>query len=53
MDKGKIIVFSLLAFVLSGCSINYIGKYYPPTTKVDLYFSSKDIKQPYEVMGKV
>ena len=52
MKMGKVLAFLPLAFILTSCSINYVGKYYPPTTHVDLYFSGKDIKKPYEVMGQ-
>ena len=48
---------SLLAlFVLFGAAcakIDYIGQSYPPTTHVDLYFSERDIREDYQVMGHV
>ncbi len=42
-------------FCLTGCgpSIQYIGKTYPPTTNVDIYFNPADVKKPYETIGKV
>lgn len=45
----------LLIFVISSCSpsIQYMGRSYPPTSNVDIYFNAADVKKSYEVMGKV
>lgn len=48
------LALSLLAAaaLFSGCtSIDYVGEEYPPTTKVDLFFSEDDITREYKVMG--
>ncbi|ATC35808.1 hypothetical protein HZQ75_02050 [Elizabethkingia anophelis] len=34
-------------------SINYLGRQYNPTTHVDIFFDTNDIKKSYEVIGKV
>ena len=42
--------------LLSSCAparVAYIGRNYTPTTQVDLFFNTKDVKKPFEVMGKV
>jgi hypothetical protein len=51
--NGKRYAFILLNLLLLGCatSIQYVGKSYPPTTQVDVFFSPKDIKKPFEMMG--
>jgi hypothetical protein len=42
------------AFVLTGCvSAEYMGKTYPPTDHVDIFFSFDDIDRDYEVMGEI
>lgn len=44
------ILVSLL--YLSCDTVRYIGKSYPPTTTVDIYYSAHDVKKDYEVIGK-
>jgi hypothetical protein len=40
------------SFFLASCaSINYLGDTYPATTKADVYYDAKDIKQDYKVIG--
>jgi len=55
--QSKVISLMLMIlFIASGCettSSNYIGNVYPPTEHVDLYFSKKDIRPKYFVMGKL
>ncbi|AQX90984.1 MULTISPECIES: hypothetical protein [Elizabethkingia] len=49
-------IFMLMSIMLVfSCapSINYIGKNYNPTEKVDVYLDTNDIKKNYEVIGKV
>jgi hypothetical protein len=41
----------LTLFIIGCASVKYIGKSYEPTTSVDVYYSEKDIKKEYEVMG--
>jgi hypothetical protein len=44
---------SAVLLIIAGCvSIDYKGKTYPPTTKVDVFWSKEAIKRPYSVMGK-
>jgi hypothetical protein len=39
---------------LTSCTkIDYIGKEYPPTDDVEVFFSLDDVEQPYEIMGHV
>jgi hypothetical protein len=43
-----------LVFALSACAhVDYVGRSYPPTSKVDLYFDERDVRAEYEVMGQV
>ena len=54
--NGKIIVLilSMILFV-SACGsdvdVDYLGNSYPPTSRVDVYFSEGDITEDYLVMG--
>ncbi|WP_157608443.1 hypothetical protein [Roseivirga seohaensis] len=43
----------VLIIFISACSpkINYIGNQFNPTSEVELFFDSKDIKREYTVMG--
>lgn len=45
----------ILALLLAGaCAhIDYVGKSYPQTSRVDLFFSEDEVTQPYELMGKI
>lgn len=44
----------LIIALLSACSgPSYLGKTYPPTQEVDLYFEAEDITKPYTTMGTV
>jgi hypothetical protein len=38
-----------------GCAtpLQYVGKSYPPTSQVDIFFNSHDVKKPFEVMGTI
>lgn len=43
-----------IALLCTACvNTDYAGKTYAPTTSVDVYYSTSDIKKPYEVMGKI
>ncbi len=43
-----------LAFLLCSCvSVDYVGKSYPATTNVEIYFAEADIPREYEVMGEL
>lgn len=42
----------LIALIAAACTkIDYVGKEYPETFHVDIYFSLDDIERDYEVMG--
>ena len=43
-----------LVFLLTACAhVDYVGRSYPPTSKVDLFFDERDVRVEYEVMGQV
>jgi hypothetical protein len=47
---------SLFAFfaLLAGCTTtDYLGKTYPPTQHVDVFYSPHDVTRAYEVMGEI
>ena len=46
---GLLVSVALLA--ISCANVNYVGKSFEPTIKVDLYFSKEDIEKEYTVMG--
>ncbi len=48
----NLVLFFSAAIILSGCTkIDYIGEEYPPTTKVEMYFSEEDVTREHKVMG--
>lgn len=51
----KYFLLSMIALIyLFGCvTPHYMGKNYPPTNNVDIYYSPHDVKKDYEVIGKV
>ena len=52
----KYLLLIIVAFMFSyGClpPMRYMGKSYPATSNVDIYYSPHDVKKEYEVMGKV
>ena len=54
MFKYTVSLLALFVLFVAACAkIDYIGQSYPPTTRVDLYFSEQDIRQDYQVMGHV
>ena len=43
-----------LLLLAGACAhVDYVGKSYPPTTKVEIFFSEEDVVEPYEIMGRV
>ncbi|WP_437918644.1 hypothetical protein [Sphingobacterium sp. LRF_L2] len=47
-------ILSSLVLLLSACSLYapvYLGEKYSPTNSVQTFYSTKDIKQPYKVIG--
>ena len=48
--KASVVGISLL--IICGCTtVNYTGPTYAPTSKIDIFYSKSQIKQPYRVMG--
>ena len=47
------VVATILLSLTSYVSTDYIGKSYPPTSNVEIFFSENDIKGDYEVMGEL
>lgn len=44
----------LFVLTLSGCiTTDYVGKTYPATRHVDLFFDDADVERPYTVMGEM
>jgi hypothetical protein len=43
----------LLLLIPACAHVDYIGRSYPPTTDVELFFAEADITESYEVMGRV
>lgn len=46
-------ILACIAAALTGCSIttDYLGRSYPPTTTLDLFYAEHEITRPYQVMG--
>ena len=45
-------IFIFVALLAVGCaSVNYVGKSFDSTTKVDMYFAKEEIKKEYTVIG--
>ncbi len=51
--KRPLLWIPILVLAVSCAHIDYVGKSYPPTTRVDLFFTEEEVTHPYEVMGKV
>ncbi|UCF78371.1 MAG: hypothetical protein JSW03_09780 [Candidatus Eiseniibacteriota bacterium] len=52
MRVVPVLLISVLC--LAGCAtIDYVGREYPPTSHVDIYFSLDEVSRDYEVMGHV
>jgi hypothetical protein len=43
----------LLLLVPACAHVDYIGRSYPPTSNVELFFAEADVVESYEVMGRV
>jgi hypothetical protein len=48
-----VVLFALAALMVGCTTTDYLGKTYPPTQHVDVFFSSQDVKRAYEVMGEI
>jgi len=51
--KRTIAWIPLLLLAGACAHVDYVGKTYPPTTKVEVFFSEEDVVEPYEIMGRV
>ena len=49
----SILAMAVLSILLGCVSAEYMGKTYPPTDHVDIFFSFDDIGRDYEVMGEI
>ena len=45
------LLVSVALLTISCANVNYVGKSFEPTIKVDLYFSKEDIEKEYTVIG--
>ena len=55
IKQNNIVIVLLLTSILYSCSspVKYLGNSYPSTMDVKIYFYTKDVGQPYEVIGKI
>lgn len=52
--KRVLFTVALALFLIPACAhVDYVGRSYTPTARVDLFFSEADVTQEYEVMGRV
>jgi hypothetical protein len=53
--KIKLVSFFSIGLLMLGCAtpFQYVGKSYPATNQIDIYFSTKDVKKAFEVMGTI
>lgn len=51
----RLTLLSVAVAIFLGCAatVDYIGDSYPPTQKVDLYFSENDVEVDYKVIGRI
>lgn len=50
--KNLLLIISIALFTACGVvQPSYFGDKLPPTTSVDLFYSTHDVKQPYKVIG--
>jgi hypothetical protein len=51
MKYLPVIIISLCVLIESCVFVTYIGDKYPPTTIVEVFYSTHDVKRPYKVIG--
>lgn len=52
--KRLIVPVMLAGLLLTACAhVDYVGRTYTPTSKVDLFFDEREVEAPYDVMGQV
>jgi hypothetical protein len=50
----RMIAWIPLLLLAGACAhVDYVGKSYQPTTKVEIFFAEEDVIEPYEIMGRV
>jgi uncharacterized protein YbjQ (UPF0145 family) len=48
----RLMILAAVLLLVTGCTkIDYVGKEYPQTTDVEIFFSLEDVNREYEVMG--
>ena len=51
--KRTILAIPMLLFAVSCAHVDYVGRSYPPTDRVDVFYTEGDVPHEYNVMGKV
>ena len=51
--RRRIAWIPLLLLAGACAHVDYVGKSYPPTTKVEVFFTEEDVVEPYVIMGRV
>src|SRR3981081_870129 len=51
--RFRFVLFVLCALLTACTTTDYFGRTYPPTQRVDVFFSPLDVRRPYEVMGEI
>ena len=51
--KQVILLIAVLVFMFSCTKIDYVGREYPPTEHVDIFFSLDDVELEYTIMGHI
>jgi len=52
--KNHLLIIAVFCFFLSACAVSmpsYFGDKFPPTTNVDIFYSTHDVKKEYKVIG--
>jgi hypothetical protein len=49
----QIFLLAFFALLTSCTTTDYLGKTYPPTQHVDVFYSPHDVTRAYEVMGEI
>ncbi|MGA8658949.1 MAG: hypothetical protein WB586_22690 [Chthoniobacterales bacterium] len=48
-----LVLFAFCLLLTDCTTTDYFGKTYPPTQRVDVFFSPQDVRRSYEVMGEI
>ena len=48
-----LVLFAFCLLLTDCATTDYFGKTYPPTQRVDVFFSPQDVRRSYEVMGEI